>query len=349
MVKDQKKLPFHAYKLLKNTFDFLCNAIHVPNNSHIILAVSGGSDSLAMTWLVKRLASCLDLKITAVTINHGLREEAQEEVKYVQEICGTFGLKCICAKFSALKLSQKRNTGLEEAGRDGRYAIFEYFRELLGADFIALGHQNNDLSEDILMRLSRGAGWPALGGMSARDDSRHIIRPILWSNADDLKKLLSSLSIAWKEDRSNTDTKFLRNHIRYDLLPLLRDINPSFESCTWHLHEFARLDDDYWNTVIKRLQNDNNWDEFKFADKSFIVFSKTFLNSLHKALRLRLYIYAIKKLSALPGGKWQIRAEKLFKLAAANDSNKNDKIFQIGNGIFARTGKHHLIFFTKVI
>ena len=349
MVDGHKKWPFHIYKLLKNTWDYCVNEINVPHNSHLILAVSGGSDSLAMAWLIKSLANKLNLKMTVLTIDHGIRQEAQEEVKYVRKICRTFGLECISAKFSALKLSGKKNIGLEEAGREGRYTILGYYRKLLGADFIALGHQSNDLSEDILMRLIRGTGWPALGGMTARDDKRHIIRPILWANPDDLKNMLKSLSIEWREDKSNQDTKFLRNHIRSVLMPLLREINPSFESCAWHLHEFAKHDQDYWDLTIKKLQNEKNWDEFQFSGKSYIIFPKDFLNSIHRALRLRLYIYALKKLSFSSGRKWQINAEKLFRLDSAIGKNKNEKFFQMGNKIYARTGKFHLIFYNNYI
>lgn len=301
---------------------------------------------MAMVIIFKELSTKFNFTLSALSINHQLRTEAEEDARYAQKICNDLDIPCSIKVFNAHALSRKKNIGLEEASRLGRYQILENQRQKLHADLIALGHQNHDLSEDILMRLIRGCGWPALGGMKARDDKRYLIRPLLWANPDDLKRFLVEFGLVWREDSSNNCLLFLRNRIRKNILPEMRKENPSLDESTWHIHELAQLDTDYWENEIRTYKNNKCWSEDSLNDQIIINFPKHFLKDLHRALRLRLYLYALRKITLNNShlGTGQGRFDTIIRLDTAL-LESNNKIFQFGKNIFAELNSEHIIFY----
>lgn len=314
--------------------------------AHLLLAVSGGADSLAMTCILKYLARDFDFELSACSINHQIRDEAEQDALHAQKICRDLNIVCQIETFDAKALAKQKKIGLEESSRLGRYEILEACRQKLNADFIALGHHNHDLSEDVFMRIIRGCGWPALGGMKARDDKRHLIRPLLWANPDDLKRFLVGVGIEWQEDSSNNCLLYLRNRIRKNILPEIRKENPSFDDATWHIHELARLDEKYWESEIKKFRDGNCWVESNPNHSLCIAFPKQFLEGLHQALRLRIYMYALGRigLGNSNTGKAQGRFETISKLDQALIKSGNKKIFQFGKKIVAKLDSKWVIF-----
>lgn len=346
MLSSYNKLSPFAIKLVQSTAKFCKENLNLPSGIHILIAISGGADSISLAHILKYLAYSFDFRLSAVSINHGLRKEAEEEAIYSRTICNNLGIPCSIESFEARELAHNLKIGLEEACRTGRYKILEACRQSCKADYIALGHQNYDLSEDILMRMIRGCGWPALGGMKAIDEQRHLIRPLLFAHPADLKHFLSDIGVTWKEDCSNDSPQFLRNRIRKDLLPRIRAENPSLESCFQNIHELSLIDEDYWYKQIEQIENKNLWREIKNDNEISIIFYRKQLINLHKALRFRLYLYAIKKISDIQQSKdkVQTRAHTIFKFDKALIEYKGKKIFQFGKGIYAEIDSKNVNF-----
>jgi tRNA(Ile)-lysidine synthase TilS/MesJ len=110
--------------------------------------------------------------------------------------------------------------------RKARYAFFEKARIAAGAGYVAVGHTQNDLAEDVVLRLVRGCGWPALGGMPAFDPDRNLVRPLLMTSRARIAAFLAETGVRTVEDASNADPAFRRNRVRHRVLPLLLAENP---------------------------------------------------------------------------------------------------------------------------
>lgn len=213
--------------LLKRIQHTITNSSLLQDGTPLIIGVSGGSDSIALLHILSVLFPAT--RRVAVYVDHGLRpDETDTERKLVQKQA-----KICCAEFESVTVDvqnkkKKNNCSLEEAARILRYQAFEKIRIKYRADTIAVGHTTNDQTEEILLRLIRGAGSTGLSGMKPKYG--HIIRPLLQETKENLLHYLQEQHIPFCQDSSNLDTNFLRNKIRIELLPILeRDYNPSIQ------------------------------------------------------------------------------------------------------------------------
>lgn len=222
-------------------------------NRGILIACSGGCDSTALLLMLHCLAPRLGCRLAVAHLDHQLRPESAQEAEYVRALSNALGLPFIHAATNVASLAAARATGIEETARHARYNFLESARKESGCDYIATAHHLNDLAEDILMRLLRGTGWPALGGMDAFCPARRLIRPLLVTKRNKLEDFLSALSIPWCEDASNADPAYLRNRIRSTLLPLFLQENPAFLESAEGLWRLARTDSEHWSQQVDNI------------------------------------------------------------------------------------------------
>ena len=191
----------------------------------VVVAVSGGADSLALLHILQ--AVDLNLRLLAVYIDHGLRPlEIPHERATIEQCCHTLGIPFISRIVDVHHLVALEKRSPEEAARILRYAALEQVRSEHGAEKIAVGHTADDQVEEFFLRLIRGSSTKGLSGM--RLCRERIIRPLLQENKATLIDYLNSLAIGWCRDSSNLHRQFLRNRVRLDLLPMLaRDFNPA--------------------------------------------------------------------------------------------------------------------------
>lgn len=316
-----------AARLLRVTAQ-ACAALGLKPGQRLLLAVSGGADSLALASLCARLAPARGWQLCALSVNHGLRTEAADDAAHAAGICHALGIPC---RVTAVDVpgQRRQGEGVEEAARRLRYAALEEERRRCGADWILLGHHAGDAEEDMLLRLLRGTGWPALGGMRARDAERHVLRPLLAIPPEALRDHLRALGIDWREDGSNTDTRFTRNRIRHTLLPLMREENPSLSAALARVRDLAALDADYWETHLNAALAAHPWQESETA----ILLPRALLHPLHPAARLRLLHHAVRTLALRHGG--QARHDTLLALERAYREGRGGLLFQLPGPIFA--------------
>lgn len=187
----------------------------------MIVAVSGGPDSLCLLDCLVVLGKKLDWKLHVAHVNYALRGEASDlDEQLVRDRAGFYDLPV-----TVLHPDTSDCAGnLEARLREIRYDFFETLRVRLGFDAIAVAHNLDDQAETVLLRLLRGSGLRGLGAMRPRDGV--IIRPLLCTPKADIVRYLEENALPFRIDRSNADPKFTRNRIRHELLPVLETFNP---------------------------------------------------------------------------------------------------------------------------
>jgi len=344
---DLQRLSGASARLCLKVEQFCTRHLALPHASKLVLAVSGGADSVALACIFALLRPRLKLQLCALTVNHGLRKAAADDADHAQAVCTALAIPCTISTVDVSAMAQTRRCGLEEAGRTARYDLLEEYRRMQRADFILLGHHAEDLSEDIFLRLLRGAGWPALGGMVARDDTRRLLRPLLQTSPAALKDLVCEMGLTWREDESNTDLRFTRNRLRHTILPLLRQENPALEEHMARLWQFARWDADFWEQTLKKALLSHPPLEENTPDTRSITLSRALLHTLPPAVRLRLFHHTARRLYAERNRRQQgqVRADTLIRLEESLQAGRGNTCFQLPGGLHAAI-RHGSVCFT---
>ncbi|MFA5326965.1 MAG: tRNA lysidine(34) synthetase TilS [Prolixibacteraceae bacterium] len=189
----------------------------------ILLAVSGGADSMLMLHLF----ASAGFSVGIAHCNFGLRgAESDGDEQLVAEYCDQHNLAFYVKRFNTEEYALQEGISIEMAARDLRY---NWFNQLLGQhefDFLATAHHQDDVIETFLINLSRGSGIKGLSGIQAK--SGRIIRPMLFTNREEILDYCEKMKISFRNDSSNLDTIYKRNLIRQEILPLMEQINPAF-------------------------------------------------------------------------------------------------------------------------
>jgi tRNA(Ile)-lysidine synthase len=197
----------------------------------VLIAVSGGADSVALLRGLLQLRTELALELRVAHLNHRLRgDAAEEDARWIAEICGRFDLPVTIGTAEVRELADEGRNGLEEAARRARYAFLEQTAAAHGCRRIAVAHTADDQAETILHHILRGTGLAGLRGMPGTRPLKSgaiLARPLLGVGRQEGRSFLTELGQEFREDRSNSDPSFTRNRIRIRLLPLLEDeFNP---------------------------------------------------------------------------------------------------------------------------
>jgi len=251
------------------------------DGDRVLVAVSGGADSVALLHLLHAVAPTFSLSLLAAHLDHGIRRESSADADFVRQLCVRLGVVLVEEKINVPGLAAVRRRGLEETARDCRRQFLQQAALRHGCGAIALGHHRDDQAETVLFRLIRGS---ALSGLAAmRPHSPPFIRPLLAFTRQQILDFLGRESVEFIEDISNADISFTRNRIRHRLLPALRDFNPRIDE---HLVRFScrlALEEDYWDGEEKRLMA-----ELGRIGEDGVSFDRSRLQALHPAVRLRL-------------------------------------------------------------
>lgn len=187
----------------------------------VVVAVSGGADSVALLLALKEAAGRLRLRLDAAHFDHGLRGAASAaDAAFVAALCRRLGVPLHLGR-AAPPLA---GPGLEAQARRARYAFLASVADRLGADRIATAHTADDQAETVLMRLLRGSGGDGLQAIRFRRG--RVVRPLLECRRADVLDFLAAAGEPFRDDASNADPRFLRNRVRHEVLPVLAALNP---------------------------------------------------------------------------------------------------------------------------
>lgn len=296
----------------------------------VVVGFSGGPDSTALLLGLECLAPRLGFSLAAAHLDHGLRPESAAEADSAGRLCSGLGIPFSTCAADAAALARQRGIGVEEAGRELRYAFFAQCLEGHANAFLALGHTLDDLAEDQLLRLVRGAGWPGLGGMSAWDPERRLLRPLLLTSRAAILEFLAGLEAPYCLDPANQDQAFRRNRVRANVLPLLLAENPAYLESAAGLWRLARADQEFFAGQCAAPEPDA---------AGRIALPRPLLAGRPKALRLRLFKSCLERL-----GPGQALLANLLRLDAALAAGVPGKTVQFPGRKQARVERDAVIF-----
>jgi tRNA(Ile)-lysidine synthase len=218
---------------------------------HLLVAVSGGPDSIALLSLLAALAPSWRLRLTGVHFNYGLRgSESDGDEAFVSSFCHARNIPLVVRRPVLSK--QRRLSSLQLLARWARYEAMKSLAHELPADRIVTGHTANDQAETMLMWMLRGAGLTGLAGMPFVRD-KIIVRPLLRTTREEILAYLKQEGLSYRQDSSNLTGIYRRNRVRRDLLPVMEDITPGIVRLLERQAEVLRADDAYLEQVVNEL------------------------------------------------------------------------------------------------
>jgi tRNA(Ile)-lysidine synthase len=225
---------------LFSTFARRCRAgeLFSPSDS-LLLAVSGGIDSMVMLDLFVELSKRQEQKLSVAHVDHQLRAESVADAKFVEAMAALHGLPFFCEIIEVRQHAREHKLSLEAAARGLRYEALERMRQSAGARLIATAHTRDDQAETVLYRLLRGAGLAGLAGMAQK--RANLIRPLLSFSRADILDYAQRRRLQWREDASNQDLNIPRNRLRRDIIPRLAEhFNPEVAAALTRTAKIAR-------------------------------------------------------------------------------------------------------------
>lgn len=212
----------------------------VAPGDHVLVALSGGADSVATLAALVHLAPRLAITVSATHVHHGLRgAESDRDAALAGSVAAQLNVPFHLHHLSS---ALQRGGNTEERARCARYDALDRAARQVGATKIATGHTRNDQAETVLLRIVRGSGPSGLAGVRPVRDGR-IIRPLLACTRAQVEAFVAAGALPFCEDSSNRDGRFLRNRIRHEVLPLLRDLNPRIDRALADLATLSQLRD----------------------------------------------------------------------------------------------------------
>jgi len=262
-----------------------CVCIKMKLPRRLLIGLSGGADSVALAYLLRQQEG---LELLAVHVNHGLRGDASDgDEAFVRELCARWQLP-----LDVYHAQPPEHPG-EDWARQVRYAFYREAVSKHQADAVALAHHRDDQAETLLLHLMRGAGLAGLKGMA--EDSKvlgvRIVRPLLGYSRQELREMLTQAGITWREDASNQDTRYLRNAVRKELLPMMERLAPGAAQRIASAAGLLRAED----TVLEELAQEMLQDGLPWLHVKQLQGMQPGL--VHRVLRLWWQAYAGREMT----------------------------------------------------
>ena len=253
------KIP--TVKKLNNEVSKAVELKELPNGSTVVVAVSGGPDSLALLYSLSTLSSSQAFKLHGAHLNHALRgDDSDNDAQYVHGIFHDLGISHTVAKENVATFKKLQGiSSTEEAARSVRYNFLARVAYNSKAELIAIGHTSDDQVETVLMHFLRGSGVNGLGGMKESVERNlygiqsTIFRPLLSISRTDTESYCQSLGIKPRYDKTNLSTDPTRNRIRLELIPQLRRYNPAIKKSILRLSRLAAMDSTYIESEVSAV------------------------------------------------------------------------------------------------
>lgn len=223
----------------------------ISDGDAVVIALSGGADSVSLLYAMKRLSEQLSFTLSACHVNHGLRgEESDGDMRFCEELCKRLGVKLEILD-TDVKSFQQKHESLEETARRVRY---DFFTRVSDGKKLATAHNSNDSAETVLLNMMRGTGLKGLCGIPPVRGN--IIRPLIYCSRDEVEQFLEENSLPYVTDKTNLSDDYTRNKVRHLILPEMLKINPSLLDTVSRMEKNLREDNELLEALAdEALQN----------------------------------------------------------------------------------------------
>jgi len=214
---------YNQDEFIRRFQEYACSLVPEIQKKRVLLAVSGGMDSMAMTWLFSQTS----ISFAVAHCNFSLRGEASvQDSILVKDMAHKFSIPFFCTTFNTSDQSKLLGMSIQETARHLRYSWLKQLADENHFDYIATGHHLDDSIETTLINLLRGTGVKGLAGIPAINGK--IIRPLLFATRDEIEQLVQNCNIPFRTDASNHSDVYLRNNLRNNIIPLLKNLRPGY-------------------------------------------------------------------------------------------------------------------------
>ncbi len=313
---------------INNTFPFL-------RKRKLLIAISGGLDSVVLTHLCKQV----NFEISLAHCNFNLRgTESDSDEAFVLDLANNLDLEVFIESFETETYAQNNKLSIQMAARELRYNWFQDLAQQLDFDYILTAHHADDNLETFLINLTRGTGLDGLKGIP--EINKNIVRPLLKFTREDIEVYAKKNSIKWREDSSNASTKYLRNKLRHDVIPVLKAINPdvllNFNNTLDNLKDTADIVEESVQAVLKRaiIDMDDTMVSYKISEFIKVNNPKAYVYQIFKPYGFTQWDDIVDLLKAQSGKQVFSKTHKLLKDRETlilskiedNDNNSQDLI-----------------------
>ena len=290
----------------------------IPAGSHLVIAISGGMDSVVLTHVLLNILDQFNYQLTLAHVNHGLRENADGDMKFVQHLSQKWNLPCEIIRLDPQ--TKNSNESVESWARKHRYEALEKIRMKTKGNFILTAHHKTDQAETILMRLAQGSGGKGLRGIHPK--AGLVRRPLLFFTKQELVDYAQQHTLTFVEDETNSDISIPRNFIRHNILaPWVRQNNHVEKGIIRTSSHITELVDATTFTVdyfYKKLVKFNSEEE------------RILLKNKMKHLPVYIQLELLKKCMDL--GKVQWRRHNWNSLKSFLENSKTGDVFSSDSG-----------------
>ena len=307
--------------------------------ARIVVGVSGGADSVALLYALKRLRAAWKLHVHVAHLDHGLRDASSADATFVRELSLRWRLPVTIEHRDVSAMCAREGWSLEDGARRIRYQFLLDVARRQRAETVALAHTADDQAETVLMRLIRGTGLLGLGAIPIKRPLEEVwvVRPLLEVWRREILEWLEQERLTYRDDASNRDSRFVRNRIRLELLPLLeREYNPNIKGTLTQLAEQSR-----WDYAFLQAAAARQWKRtVKVQPPERVVVSIAAFERQPNALQRQLVRQAIQRVQAESGQiefrHWLV-VERLFK------EQPIGTLVDLPGGVQLRREKEHVI------
>jgi tRNA(Ile)-lysidine synthase len=257
----------------------------------VVAAVSGGSDSVAMLFVLRELAERGELVLAGLAhLHHHIRgADADADAAFCRELAARLEIAALVGDVDVPSAAKRDRVSIEVAGREARQRFYAEALTTAHAARVAVAHTRDDQAETVLLRLTRGAGTAGLAGMAPRRGP--VVRPVLDATRGELQQYLRDRGETWREDATNLDRSIPRNRVRHNVMPHLRTINPQADNALARAADMLRVDADFLETLanakyLQIVETDTELDR--------VIVSAAELTRLPAALATRVARYALE-------------------------------------------------------
>ena len=293
----------------------------IENGEKLVLAVSGGPDSICMLDILNDIKNDenidINFEIVVAHVNHMIRREAKEDEKYVKKYCEEKQLEFYSKSIDVKKIANNNKIGVEEAGRKARYEFFDEILEKTNAQKIAIAHNKNDKVETVLMHILRGSGINGLKGIEAKRGK--YIRPLIECERNEIEEYCIEKNLQPRIDKTNFENEYTRNKVRNLLIPYIqKEFNPNIINTIDRLSNLVTEEENYMDKQVEKAYKETLSNENK---KEIQLDLKTF-NKQEKVIKSRIILYTITRLFGNSQGIEKIHIDDIIKLCSNNIGNK---------------------------